>query len=790
VNKIYFILFLFCINIIYAQVDYCGTDDNPASNLNDNNNSCSIHNLSNYSASIDENYLSTFSQVSLDLVIWGFEKTDGTQSINQEDAHNMTEFLNSVYGEFNICFNLIKFDHIISDEGYDGDDITNLFNTLYDGIALQIFVPNDYQYRGQARFYELKNVVRKDQIDTGILNHDVGHNLGLRHPFICERVTRDPSNPNYNADVAGDYVIDTNAAPNFYPIMNYVSEDCKTYSGNLTNCHGEQYTNLTESDLKNVMTWTFCPRIIFTTGQKITIHETLQNCSSKLFNNTINENAIDLTSKNSDLDYSIEPDNQTGVIWESPDIWVRNQSDGFIIQEDEVLKFVSNQTAVYVYVKVRNIFCDASSGEDELKLYWAKGGLSQDWPTVWEGATANGLQIGNNVGTRNIPSISAGGHTILEFEWQPVNPDIYEDAGFKKPWMFCFLSRIVSQDDPMSYPEIANVAENTRNNNNIAYKNTTVENIGLSGELGSIFVGNFNENETNRREIGRTFAGKQKKNIHNTINFFTSNNSKLFNDAEVTIYLNEDIWKLWQSCGGRSSNIRIKDANTREVILTNNYASLEGIIFKTGDWGILTPKVNFLIKELGNESDYRLYVSQTESSGHEVLGGYTYNIKRDKNRSHFKANAVSSNNGAELNALDINEEAIYNWYNENDKLISTDKKLILNNFENKEYKLEVITKSDGYKDYKHITVNSPFKIVTISPNPAPNLIHVKYQIPKNTTNTYLSITNYLGFNVNTHLLTKNSSNIKISTKGMVNGVYIISLIHGGKVIDSKQLIKK
>ncbi|WP_040555781.1 T9SS type A sorting domain-containing protein [Psychroflexus gondwanensis] len=200
--------------------------------------------------------------------------------------------------------------------------------------------------------------------------------------------------------------------------------------------------------------------------------------------------------------------------------------------------------------------------------------------------------------------------------------------------------------------------------------------------------------------------------------------------------------------------------------------------------------MNFLIKELGNESDYRLYVSQTESSGHEVLGGYTYNIKRDKNRSHFIANAVSSNNGAELNALDINEEAIYNWYNENDKLISTDKKLILNNFENKEYKLEVITKSDGYKDYKHITVNSPFKIVTISPNPAPNLIHVKYQIPKNTTNTYLSITNYLGFNVNTHLLTENSSNIKISTKGMVNGVYIIYLIHGGKVIDSKQLIKK
>lgn len=94
----YLLCFAFCINTIYAQDDYCGTDDSPPQNVTNPNNSCNIFDTSNYSASIDENYLNSFDQVSFDLVIWGLEKTDGTQSINQEDAHNMLEYLNSVYG--------------------------------------------------------------------------------------------------------------------------------------------------------------------------------------------------------------------------------------------------------------------------------------------------------------------------------------------------------------------------------------------------------------------------------------------------------------------------------------------------------------------------------------------------------------------------------------------------------------------------------------------------------------------------------------------------------------------
>lgn len=119
VNIIPVILISIFINSIYSQNDYCGTNDNPSLNVANSNSSCNFFDHTNYSASINENYLNSFPQVSIDLVIWGYENLDGDKTISQEDANNILESLNNVYGEFNICFNLIHFNHIVSNLGYN-----------------------------------------------------------------------------------------------------------------------------------------------------------------------------------------------------------------------------------------------------------------------------------------------------------------------------------------------------------------------------------------------------------------------------------------------------------------------------------------------------------------------------------------------------------------------------------------------------------------------------------------------------------------------------------------------
>jgi hypothetical protein len=56
-----------------------------------------------------------------------------------------------------------------------------------------------------------------------VMIHEVGHAFALLHPdqgstsfTNCEHVTRDPNDPDFNADTAGDRVVDTPAVPNFF----------------------------------------------------------------------------------------------------------------------------------------------------------------------------------------------------------------------------------------------------------------------------------------------------------------------------------------------------------------------------------------------------------------------------------------------------------------------------------------------------------------------------------------------------------------------------------------------
>ncbi|SDZ77523.1 zinc-dependent metalloprotease family protein [Psychroflexus halocasei] len=768
---------------IYSQNSICGTQNGKTLNPE------TVINSGIYSASTDENYLNTFPQRNLNIAIWGIERTDGLQSISQLDAYNMMEYLNGVYNEFNVCFNLMHFGYIVSDEHYDttSTNIYQLFDesqiNSYDGIAIRVIVPHNLNFRGIA-WGSSKLSIKADQITTGIFIHEIGHNLGLKHTHhhfdssICETVTRDSNDQNYNANIFGDSVTDTQASPEFYGSnMQYVSMDCNTYTGNLTDCEGTPYT-ITVNEIQNFMAYTrqHC-RTLFTTGQKIRIHETIEYHSNGHYINILDDDYIDLYSSNSNLDNGIEPDGQTGVIWDSPDIWVRNQQDGFDVHEHEDLHYIDDNTPVYVYVRLKNKSCNPSLGTDSLELYWAKGGIGEQiWPDVWQGFnnSFNSLDIGNQIGSQNIPITGSEDETILEFQWQPKNPDVYENAGFtSKPWMFCFLSRIVSAEDPITFPEGSSAATNTRNNNNIVYKNTTTVNLSQNSYIGSISAGNYNTTER----------------VKSNINFFTNENNLIWQEAEIRVKLSENLWNTWQESGGHATNIKVSSLSDREVYILGNNSSLDNIDFKPNEWGILTPQINFLIRKV-TDATYTLNVSQTISESGMVLGGFTYHINRDYSRQYFTANAkveVDQNNTI-IDAESINENAIYNWYDQDGKFIISSQTLSVTNAALKDYKLEVIAESDGHKDYKTFTVKESRNIESIFPNPTQNDFNINYNIGTAST----------GYIIVTHVITGVSYNYLLdvtATYGTINlsnkpsGQYIINLVTDNVIVDTKHLLK-
>ncbi|QTY26335.1 hypothetical protein [Flavobacterium sp. CS20] len=146
--------------------------------------------------------------------------------------------------------------------------------------------------------------------------------------------------------------------------------------------------------------------------------------------------------------------------------------------------------------------------------------------------------------------------------------------------MFCFLSRILSDDDELlPTDEGPNVANNARNKNNIAYKNTTVINVSSKPSKGIIFAGNLG---------GETP-------LQSDIQFFTNNtyDDNIWQEAEIYAELNQSLWEAWQGSGAQQQNVRIANQTERRLLLTGNNASLNNINFDPEEYGTLTMSVNF-----------------------------------------------------------------------------------------------------------------------------------------------------------------------------------------------------
>jgi hypothetical protein len=97
-------------------------------------------------------------------------------------------------------------------------------------------------------------------------------------------------------------------------------------------------------------------------------------------------------------DTGVEPNPDTGPMWVSEDIWVRNSPDPgyqpypfaessppwtFPAHQNPVYRDPLKSTPNYVYVEVRNHGTSASTGTERLRVYWAKASTGLSWPTQW-----------------------------------------------------------------------------------------------------------------------------------------------------------------------------------------------------------------------------------------------------------------------------------------------------------------------------------------------------------------------------------------------------------------------
>ena len=494
-------------------------------------------------------------------------------------------------------------------------------------------------------------------------------------------------------------------------------------------------------------------------------------------------NILDLMVKDGTEDLGAEPNTATQLMCVSNNIWARNNNDNEL--EHQNPEYSSNGVPNFIKVRVVNKSCIVSTGTEQLKLFWAKASTSLSWPSPWTGGVANpttGANMGNEVGTLIIPVLQPGQEIIMTFPWQVPNPADYGADG--NQWHFCLLSQIEASNDPLHNIEIDNLWGNVANNNNMAWTNLTVVDVlpnNVVNPGGVIAVGNpFDYPKTYYLEMQIADAETGKP---------------IYEEAEVGIKMDDILYNAWVR-GGKGTQLLDATLEEKRKIVKGNHVILDDISFNAKEIGTLKLNFNFLTKELTGKTNYIYNVLQKDAQTGKTIGGEAFIINK-KARAPFVADAgddkeVDLNQPITISAVDINEPAIYNWYDNDNNLVFQGKNLQIANAVAEKYKLEVISTVDGFKDYSEMEVKiNPNRLKNIAPNPVVGTTKISYNL-QNATSAYLMIVSYYmnGGVSNNYVLDVNSSETNINLSNYANGFYKVVLVVNGVISDAKIIFKQ
>ncbi|HEV7667069.1 MAG TPA: CARDB domain-containing protein [Thermoanaerobaculia bacterium] len=293
----------------------------------------------------------------------------------------------------------------------------------------------------------------------------------------------------------------------------------------------------------------------------------------------------DVWSHDKPWDTGLEPDPATASdnMWESEDIWVRN--DLLPGGHQDPIEAQTN----YVHVHVEN------GGTNDayntlVKVYFSPASSGLSWPTTW-----------TLIGTAVIPSLAAGATTEVVVPWVP------NITGH-----VCLVARLVTAQDSMTNPETTDINYNTRYNNNIVWRNVNV----LEMFAGHVVQGPVVVRNVSRETIVTQLTFKDRMDRGVRIGFLKR--------GEVTVDLGPELMRRWRESGGDGKNVKVVGKDQIRILATDAY-----IQFKTTPLEEFKVTMNFLDTAAGNADgeDYHVFEIRQDDAGKKaVVGGVTYQI--------------------------------------------------------------------------------------------------------------------------------------------------------------------
>ncbi|MFH7015551.1 S8 family serine peptidase [Flavobacterium sp. FlaQc-47] len=344
----------------------------------------------------------------------------------------------------------------------------------------------------------------------------------------------------------------------------------------------------------------------------------------------INLPVADLYIKDRPYDTGVEPNPDSGPMWISDDIWVRQNADGGLVHENPEYK-TSSPNAVYIRVYNRGL---AASSGGKVKLYYAKASTGLTWPTNFINYYQGGILHGDYIGEVNIPSIAVGSSAIVTIPWYPPNPAIFPTDQHH----FCMTARIESATDPM-FNEVyyTGIGANAQNNNNIAWKNLSVYNLNTTDVVAptTVFIRGIKSKTVNVRFIDKGFNEELKNNFFELGGTIEATlDPKLFERAEKN---------------GSLKGVKIIDKN--KILITSREASIANLPIDIYETFPIT--FDFRVaKEFPQDQQITIDLVQEDAKSGELEGGERFALVKAEKRD-AKTNEIVLAEAAESRVFTI-----------------------------------------------------------------------------------------------------------------------------------------
>ncbi|HVZ41593.1 MAG TPA: T9SS type A sorting domain-containing protein [Candidatus Kapabacteria bacterium] len=315
------------------------------------------------------------------------------------------------------------------------------------------------------------------------------------------------------------------------------------------------------------------------------------------------------------LDFGLEPNPDTGPMWISNDIWVRNGQDDALhshAHQNQNPEYDATQTHPnYIYVQVRNNTCTAQTGT--LNVYIAAASTGLGWPTDWTNNITCGSYLCLGELTSTLPTISlnipAYGDSIVELPWYPPSPSNPACLGGHA----CILARVV----PLTgSAEVTNINTNVNGNNKIVWKNEMI-------------VDNLQVVQQDSIPMGIRAVGDGSHSIRLEFDAAGGGAPNIFDYFDITVLLDKDLGQAWKDGGQQSHNMTVVSSTVFNPTGTGAWIGNINL----GEAEAHTIDLQFTAKNVASPPDGQLLVldmKQLQDDELELVGGERFHVEHQR----------------------------------------------------------------------------------------------------------------------------------------------------------------